>query len=587
MNADASSLSLPTSGRAIDTDAVQARRSARASLSARWHGWRPQVGQETLALWCSLYFSLACNGAWWRAFAAATDPGTWRTWLLGGALFGAVTLLQAAFVSLLFTRWTARPVAALLIVASAAAGYYMSEYTVYLDPDMLRNVLHTEAKESGELLTAGFVLHMLLAAGLPLVLLWRVRIVRRTWARAVLLRAGLLVGAVLASTLLVGATFKDTAALMRNHKEMRYLVTPGNLVASLVAVAADATAAGDQPRRVIGEDARALAPAGARPRLLVIVVGETVRAQNWGLNGYHRQTTPELAARDVYNFTDVSACGSSTEVSLPCMFSATGRRDYDEAEIKRSDSLLHVLERAGIRTLWRDNQTGCKGVCDGLAFESFLHADTPRFCDGERCLDEVLLDGLAARVGARPQDQVVVLHQLGNHGPSYFRRYPPAFRRFTPTCDTAELGDCAPAGIVNAYDNAILYTDTLLATTIDTLDAMTDYDTAMVYVSDHGESLGENGLYLHGVPYAIAPDVQLKVPMVLWLSPRWMQSRGVDRQCLRSRLDAPASHDNLFSTVLGLMQVGTRVYEPGLDLLAGCVAPPQALAVSVGRSGNR
>ena len=252
------------------------------------------------------------------------------------------------------------------------------------------------------------------------------------------------------------------------------------------------------------------------------------------------------------------------------MFSVQGRRHYDKQAIKRSESLLHVLEHAGIATLWRDNQTGCKGVCEQLAFESFLDAQIPEYCDKQRCLDEVLLHDLKQQVDMRSGDQVVVLHQLGNHGPSYFSRYPAAFKRFIPVCQTPQLGDCSQAEIRNAYDNAILYTDHFLGATIAFLQAQTSRDTAMIYVSDHGESLGENNLYLHGVPYRIAPDTQLKVPMVMWLSSGLVADRGIDTQCLRKTLATPASHDNLFSSVLGLMQVRTETYDRNQDLFAPC-----------------
>lgn len=539
-------------------------------MLGRVAGWRPVASQETLALLTSLYFSLMFNGSWWRAFASVTDMDSLHGWTTAAAFFIAITLLQACLLMIPLTHRSTRPVLTLFIVVTAMAAYYMNRYTVYLDADMLRNVLHTEPKEAGELLTAGMFSRLLLTASLPVILLWRVRLVRTGWMRTMLRRCAAMAGAAGIIVLVVGLAFQDVAALMRNHKEMRYLITPGNYVVSLMTVLAGTAKDDGRPRTPVGEDAHSFARAGARPKLLVIVVGETVRAQNWGLNGYARQTTPELAALDVFNFSDVIACGSSTEVSLPCLFSARGRRDYDAADIKHSESLLHVLERAGIRTLWRDNQTGCKGVCDGLAFESFLQADDPDFCDGQRCLDEILLGGLSEKVGEEPRDRVVVLHPLGNHGPSYHSRYPPAFRRFTPACDTSELGDCTQSSIVNAYDNAVLYGDHFLARTIAQLDAMTAFDTAMIYVSDHGESLGEHNLYLHGVPYAIAPAEQLKVPMVWWLSQRWMSSRNVDRSCLRARLSEPASHDNVFSSVLGLMQVRTSAYDPSMDLLSGC-----------------
>jgi lipid A ethanolaminephosphotransferase len=300
------------------------------------------------------------------------------------------------------------------------------------------------------------------------------------------------------------------------------------------------------------------------------VVGETARAANWGLNGYARQTTPELAARGVLNFPHVSACGSSTEVSLPCMFSPWGRENYDEKAIRGHQSLLHVLQRAGVATLWRDNQSGCKGVCTGLPVEDLHARKDSALCNGARCFDGILLEGLEETVARNKGDQVIVLHMLGNHGPTYFERYPPAFRRFTPVCETSDLGRCSRAQIVNAYDNALAYTDHVLAGAIDRLSTLPGYDTALLYVSDHGESLGEKGLYLHGMPYAIAPREQLDVPMVAWFSPSWRQSTHLDPQCLRDRAGRQASHDQLFHTVLGLTDVKTSLYRPDYDIFLTC-----------------
>jgi lipid A ethanolaminephosphotransferase len=164
-----------------------------------------------------------------------------------------------------------------------------------------------------------------------------------------------------------------------------------------------------------------------------------------------------------------------------------------------------------------------------------------------------------------------VMHLLGSHGPAYFKRYPALFKRFTPACETEDLRHCNAAEIVNAYDNSLLYTDFVLGKVIDFLDrAQKTHDTAMLYVSDHGESLGENGLYLHGMPYAIAPDVQKNVPFVMWLSPAFRRDFGIRQDCMRSHSSQPASHDSLFHSLLGVLDVQTKAYEAQLDLFAGC-----------------
>jgi len=542
-----------------------------ARRTLRWVDYRPEISTETLAFAASVFFSLFSNAAFWRAVAATGTLHGSVGGLTAASLFIAITALNMILLCVLLNRWTAKPVLTVLLLVTAVAAHFMTQYTIYFDADMIRNILHTDGKESHELISFGLIPPLLLYGVLPALVVWRLRLRRRPPGRALLIRSLCLVGAAVIAAGAVLASFQNISGLMRNHKEIRFLIAPGNYLVSLSRVALDSHAGKDRPRMPIGTQAKVVGrAAGAKPRLLVLVVGETVRAQNWGLNGYARQTTPELAKIAPINFPDMTACGSATEVSVPCMFSPYGRAHYDKDRIEHSESVLHVFEHAGIKTLWRDNQTGCKGVCEGLAFESYEHGTDPRWCTGEGCLDNVMLQGLAEEVRRQPGDVVVVLHQLGNHGPSYYKRYPADLRRYTPTCESSELGSCSRVDIVNAYDNAILQTDAFLARTIRFLAEQNDRDTAMIYLSDHGESLGENGLFLHGVPYAIAPDTQVKVPMVMWVSPGLAADRGIDLSCMRREAKAPASQDNLFHSMLGLMQVRTPEYDPRLDLFHAC-----------------
>lgn len=535
-----------------------------------WWRRRPQLGSEWLIVLCSLFFTIFSNGAFWQA--AISHP--LQQWRFALSLFLVITALHAFLLGLVVNRWIAKPLLTVLLLVTAVASHYISSYGVYLDPDMLRNVLHTDSKESGELLSARLLIPVAYSL-VPIVLLWRVRLCRRRWPRALGMRALFLLG----MALLVGGgamlASQDFSSLLRNHREMRYLVTPANYLTSLSNVLLASPPGPKKPLLPVGLDARQQPrAAGSKPLLLVLVVGETVRAQNWGLNGYARQTTPELARiPELINFTQVTSCGTSTEVSLPCMFSPYGRHEYNAKKIRTHQSLLHVLDHAGIATLWRDNQSGCKGVCDGLPIERLDDARDPDLCNGKRCLDEILIKGLQTQLSPAKGDRVVVLHQLGNHGPNYFERYPLAFKRFTPTCDNPELGECERGHIVNAYDNALLYTDHVLAQAIGFLQQQTGYDSALIYVSDHGESLGEKGLFLHGVPYAIAPEEQAHVPMVMWLSPGLVHDAKLDSACLRRRAAQPASHDNLFPSVLGLLQVRTEAYRRDGDLFAACRRP--------------
>jgi lipid A ethanolaminephosphotransferase len=545
------------------------------AVFARAFNHRRTVSPETVLVLVSVFWAVSAHGPFFSAALSGRDAAMASSAGFALALFVGLVSLHCLLMGLFATRWALKPLLAVLLLATALAHHYMQQYGVVMDPGMLRNVMRTDMHEARELIGWGLWLPLLWQAVLPMLLLWWVPVLRRPWPQA-LGRRALFLG--LAGTALAGsvmAVFQPLASLTRNNKELRYLITPANLVWSAAKVAGfDAQVAASGPKKAIGLDAK-LGPAShanPQPAVVVLVVGETARAANWGLNGYTRQTTPLLAALPVVNFPHVTACGTNTETSLPCMFAPVGRRDYDEARIRGNEGLLHVLARAGVGVQWRDNQSGCKGVCDSVANTTVRALAPPGLCDTDRCFDEGLLHGLKDLLLATQgthQPQLLVLHQLGNHGPSYFRRVPPSFSRFQPVCESDELQKCTREEIVNAYDNALLYTDHVLAQLIEQLRASA-MDAAVVFVSDHGESLGENNLYLHGLPYAMAPDVQKQVPMVMWLSDSYRARFGLDAGCLARRAQAPISHDHLFHTLLGLLDVRTALHEPAWDLASTC-----------------
>ncbi|MFN0183552.1 MAG: phosphoethanolamine transferase [Aquabacterium sp.] len=556
-------------------DILRPLRAGHHPWFSRWYQWRPELGTEVVAALIALWWSVSVNLRFLRAMVVHADLAPVAELALLVVLVLAIWAIHLLLLLVICARRWLRPVASLLIVAAVLVDAFARRDGVVLDPAMMRNVLHTHTAEAAELLSLSLLGTVSLHAALPLVVLWRVRLKVRRWPAALAARLGWLLAALL---VLVGAllvAYQPLASTMRLNRDLRYLVTPANLVWSgavaLMGHAREAT----QLRKVTGADA-AFTPAAqarTRPLLVVLVVGETARAANWGLNGYTRQTTPQLAARSVFNFPDTTSCGTHTEASLPCMFAPVGRRDYDEARIRGSESLLHMLARAGVSVQWRDNQSGCKGVCDGLP-QTQAHELPTADCPAGRCLDETLLlglDPLLRDMAGGHGTHLLVLHQIGNHGPAYHRRYPAAFEQHRPACRHDDLHRCSRAEIVNAYDNALLYTDHVLSRLIDGLQARAAaVDSVMIYVSDHGESLGEAGLYLHGLPWAIAPDLQKKVPMVMWGSGPSFAGLDIDRACLAARASRPTSHDHLFHTIAGLLGVHSQEVDPRLDLAAPC-----------------
>lgn len=535
---------------------------------------RPTLRVETLVLVVVIYLVAALNGSWWTAVAAGRSWSNPASWLFMGSCFGLLAALHFFLLAAVAHRWIVKPLLGIVILASATAAYFMSTYSVLMDPTMIQNIVNTDLKESRDLLSWSLLGTVFLWSLPPLVFVWLVRVERRPWLRSLLIRLAWLAGALLAALLFAFLISRDLTSLMRSQKQLRYLITPGNLINGFASQLLRSAKLPAGPRTAVGADARRLVPpTQGRPRIFVFVVGETARAANFSLFGYSRETNPELAKLDVIGFSNVTSCGTSTEVSLPCMFAPIGREDYDERRIRGSQGLLDVLVRAGYAVKWFDNQSGCKNVCTGQGVESekMNPEMAPALCTAGECLDEILLRRLQEELPKTHADTVFVLHMMGNHGPAYFRRYPPPYRRFVPDCATAQLRECSRDEVVNSYDNAILYTDHVLAQLVGMLgEQAPQADTAMLYVSDHGESLGENGLYLHGLPYAIAPKFQTHVPMIAWLSPQIVSTAHVDVACLRARSAEAFSHDNLFHSVLGLLDVGTSVYQARLDIFKGC-----------------
>jgi lipid A ethanolaminephosphotransferase len=535
------------------------------------------AGKGMRPLWpvagASLWMATASNFALWREMSANHVLERAPGWALAAALALIITAALTALISLLAWRWTLKPVLILLLVASAAGAYFMLAYHVVIDRGMIVNVLQTDFDEASALVNWRMLGTLGVLGVLPAVIVWRLAINHAAWpAQALRNLAGVAVSVALIATLVL-LSFQPLSSTMRNHKQLRYLINPLNTIYALGHAASQPLRrqAGAAP---LGTDAM-VAGSPARPPLLVLVLGETGRSGNFALNGYDRPTTPELARENVVSARRVTSCGTSTAASVPCMFSHLGRDGF-EARTQDNETLLDVLQHAGLAVLWLDNQSGCKGVCDRVPHVDTSSLAHPQLCPGGHCLDGIMLEGLDERLRALPAERrargvVLVMHQMGSHGPAYHLRSPAAFKRFLPECVSESLQDCSRAELVNAYDNSIVYTDHFLASTIGWLkQQQADFDTAMLYVADHGESLGENNLYLHGMPYSIAPDVQKHVPWITWLSPGFETRIGVGAECLRANRDAPLSHDNYFHSVLGLMQVSTSVYNRQLDAYSAC-----------------
>lgn len=531
-----------------------------------------------IVLLSSVWMATLSNLALWQELAKISELFNTRGLLLGLGLAIGVAAVIGAVLSALAWRWTLKPVVFLFLVTAAASTYFMQTYRIVIDTSMLVNVLQTDPRETRDLLSWQLLTTVVLLALLPAWWLLRRPVQKLSFVQQAGVNA---LTIVLSGLLAVGALwaiFQDFSSLMRNRTELRFMINPLNTVYAIGDLLLRPSERDHALVQPIGQDAARGASYHdqAKPPLLLLVVGETARAANFSLNGYHRPTNPRLAREDVVSFRQVRSCGTSTASSLPCMFSHLGREAYLERKVNYQN-LLDVLQNSGLAVLWIDNQSGCKGLC-----ERVHHVDTSKLtidglCANGECFDEVMLTGLDKRIQELPVEQrrngvVVIFHPMGSHGPAYFKRAPKSFKAFLPECSNNLLQECSQSQIVNAYDNSILYADHVLAQSLQWLKGQSgQYAASMIYMSDHGESLGENNLYLHGLPYAVAPDVQKHVPLITWLSAAQQQRSRINNACLQSRVQEPLSHDNLFHSVLGLMDIQSSTYRRELDWFAPCV----------------
>ena len=549
------------------------------------------IALETACLLAAVYFASALNAPFWSRMTAAVQPAEASDWVL---LAATAVLLIALFnlaLTILATRHTVKPLLAVLFPLTAAVGYFMGAYGIVIDTHMVRNAFETNTAEATDLVNAGLLLHVGLFGVLPaiVVLVWPIAY-RPFWTEV---RRKAVIGFATLPVVvaLVWLFFMDFTSLFREQRTLKYTLTPSNYLVATAGYLRSLSPASAVVASPFGADAHVVheATAGAGPKTVtVVVVGETARADHFSLNGYARATNPELSKiAGLVSFRHVTSCGTDTAHSVPCMFSGVGRANTTSDIALRQEDLLDIAQRAGLDVLWRENQTGCKGVCLRVPTETLTHEHLHAYCDDGECHDAILLAGLEKRLAATTKDALIVLHMMGSHGPAYFKRYPQSFARFKPECKETQFSHCTADELINAYDNTILYTDHVLADLIGLLQRVAGRGiaTSMIYMSDHGESLGENNLYLHGMPFALAPEVQTHVPMLVWLSPEMAAARAIDPACVAAKSDAELSHDNLFHSVLGLNDVATAVYDPALDIYATCrpKAAIEALTASAPR----
>lgn len=484
------------------------------------------------------------------------------------AFLGSLAIVSGSVIVLLLSlvccKLTIKPVLIAILLISSFASYFMDSYNVIIDDAMIHNIVSTDMAESMDLLSFKMILYITLFGIIPAICVYKVNIAYADIRKEIASRIKLCVLSLVLvfSTILLFGSFYAT--FFREHKPLRYYVNPSYYIYSAGKYLNGFIKKDTLPLKSIGLDAK-IPDEDIDRELIIFVLGETARADRFSLNGYTKETNPLLMKEDVVNFSNFWACGTSTAISVPCMFSIYNQSEYSDTKAQSTENLLDILTRAGVNVLWLDNNSDSKGVALRTPYKSYKTPENNPNCDVE-CRDEGMLRHIQTYVDEHQQGDIfIILHQMGNHGPAYYKRYPSAFEKFSPTCKTNQLENCSKEEIDNAYDNAILYTDYFLSEVIKLLkDNNPKFESAMFYVSDHGESLGEHGVYLHGLPNFIAPDAQRHVPAIMWFGNNFEE---IDMKSLANKSSRKYTHDNIFHTVLGFMEIETSIYDKEMDII--------------------
>ena len=492
------------------------------------------------------------------------------------ALFLIVIIPLPIYIlfNIFLTKYLIKPLTIFLLITSSATNYMMYKMGIRIDTSMIRNVFETNTREALDLITFSGFLWVFITGIIPSIIVYKTKIYFNSLKFEFIRRSCVITLSLLLLIVYTASFYKVLAPFGRNNSKIQSLYNTANYIYSTIRYVNELQSQ-NKEFEIIDPNPKPDMFTDNLTDVMIIVVGETARAQNFQLNGYNKETNPLLSKeKNLVYLNDVSSCGTATAISLPCMFSSKHKSNFDVSNAKFEENILDILQKSGWKIIWKDNDDGCKGVCNRVENYNMVDTKHPKYCFGNYCHDEVLLEGLDDILkNIKPKEKtVIVLHTMGSHGPTYYKRYPDKFKKFTPTCDTADIQSCTTEELVNTYDNTILYTDYIVASAINTIKKYKNFESSVLYISDHGESLGENGVYLHGLPYSIAPKEQTSVPFILWFSDNILKYDHLDFDCIKNnKLHTDSiSHDFFFHTLLGLSETDSSLYNKDYDILTNC-----------------
>lgn len=427
----------------------------------------------------------------------------------------------------------------LFFLINAIAVYFINTYSVIIDESMIGNILNTNYAESSSYFSIKLIFYILFLAVLPSIYIIKVKIINEPFKK-------FLITCSITLLLILTLVFVNASNWLwidKNSKRLGGLAMPWSYSVNISLFYIHQHKKNEKeillPNATIKDNKKAV---------VVLVIGESARRQNFSLYGYKKNTNPLLSkTANLYHF---NATSSAT-------YTTAGVKSI--LEHKRTDDLYEILPnylyRNNVEVIWRTTNWGEPPV----HIKDYQNRDVlmPN-CKGEGCnYDEILLTGLKEQILASKKNKIlIILHTSTSHGPTYSKKYPPRFETFKPVCNSVELGNCSQNELINAYDNTIVYTDYILSNVIEDLKQLKEYNSTMLFVSDHGESLGEKNLYMHGLPLSIAPKEQYEIPFIVWMSDSKKQLKP----------NKELSQNNVFHSVLNFLSVESPIYDEKMNI---------------------
>lgn len=456
---------------------------------------------------------------------------------------GILMIVLNAFVFFLIfslSRYFGKFLLVLFFVINSIAVYFVNTYSVIIDESMIGNILNTKLEESSSFFSLTLIVYFLLLGVLPSIYIIKTKIITVT-AKSFFIISSLTLLFILT---LVFANASNWLWIDKNSKTLGGLAMPWSYSVNISLFYVHEAKKNEKeillPNATLKDNEKSV---------VVLVIGESARSQNFSLYGYNKNTNPLLSkTNNIYHFNANSAA-TYTTAGVKSILEHKNTNDLYEI-------LPNYLFRNNVEVIWRTSNWGEPPIhIKNYQDRKFLKQN----CIGESCnYDEVLLTGLKEQILASKKNKIlIVLHTSTSHGPTYSKKYPLHFETFKPVCNSVELGNCSQTELINAYDNTIVYTDYILSNVIEDLKQLSAYKSTMIFVSDHGESLGEKNLYMHGLPLSIAPKEQYEIPFIVWVS---------DNSARKLKPNDLLSQNHVFHSVLNFLNIESPIYNEDMNI---------------------